>query len=40
MNESVKCQGCSLMHIGTAKDFDVAALSVTVGISTSDYEYR
>ena len=33
MNESVKCQGCSSMHMVMAKDLDVPGFSVTVGLS-------
>ena len=32
MNKFVELQGCSLMHVGIAKAFDVPVLSVRVGI--------
>ena len=32
MNKLIEVQGCSLIYIGMAKDFDVLSLYVTAGI--------
>ena len=34
INRPWKSQGCSLIHMGTAKDLDIPVLSVTLGIWT------